>query len=127
MRPSLAKISSDDLNNKLTCKSQLQEDREKYHPVYIFISLTITALAFLTHMMNLPALLKNRRRMFVNKFILIYRNIFVMDLLLILLFLPLKICFEFFKIDLFCKSMRMLQIFGHIGLMSLLCILSIDR
>ena len=77
-------------------------------------------------MLNLPDLVKTTRRIYMNKFVLIYRNIFVMDLVLIF-FLPLKICFIYFKTDVVCKSMRIFWIFGNFGLMFFFCILSVDR
>ena len=108
--------------------SFIQEQRAVPDNLYLIMLTIIFLLAIFTHLPSFCLLIRDFRRGYVNNANLIYRNLFIMDLIFMFLYLPFDIFWTITRQSQFiCKFIKFNAFFYFFGGCIFLIILAVDR
>ena len=107
----------------------LQNERELLDKVHAGSFLVLFCLGIGSHGYSIIRLRdKSYQRNRMNKSTVIYKHIFAMDILIIVIFIPFKLVWLLLtKTDLVCKVTRFSAFMGFYGVMIFIIIMSVDR
>ena len=106
----------------------LQTERELLDKVHAGSFLVLFCLGIGSHGYSILCL-RNKSYQWnrMNKSTMIYKHIFAMDILIIVIFIPFKLVWLILKTDFVCKVTRFSAFMGFYGVMIFIIIMSVDR
>ena len=105
----------------------LQTEREILDKVHAGSFLVLFCLGIGSHAYSIIRLRDKNYQKRMNKSTVIYKHIFAMDILIIVIFIPFKLVWLLLKTDLVCKVTRFSAFMGFYGVMIFIIIMSVDR